>query len=554
MKYLTSYKKYFLIILPVAGFTLLASLNNNNRFFQIAKQMEIFADAYKTLNEVYIDEIEPGQLMKSAIEGMLKELDPYTNYIPESKIQEFRLMQDGEYVGIGATGSWHEKKYLIDEVFEGFPADKAGIKIGDEILKIDGLSISGKNEDDIKTLIRGQKKSNISIELKDAKQEIKSLNIQRGDVEIKSVPYYGMIDEHIGYINLTIFNKDCSVEVKKAFADLKSKNKLKGIVLDLRNNGGGLLNEAISICNIFLDKHKKIVDVKGRFEKRNETYKTIEDAIDKDIPLAVLVNEYSASASEIVSGAMQDYDRGVVIGAQSYGKGLVQNTQKTAYNSMLKFTTHKYFLPSGRCIQAINYYGKFADGSNKEKLPDSLRQVFYTENKRIVYNNSGIEPDIYTSKKENHDLMETLEKSHHFYDFALDFARKNAKPNAIANIVLEKTDLDKFIQNIDAKTLTFDKLSEKYLTKIEKSIEEEKLENLAGKEFQELKQTYNQNKQSQIKLAENDIKNKLIEQIALHYFYRKGAIESSLQFDKDVEKAKEILASDAKRKEILKAQ
>jgi carboxyl-terminal processing protease len=553
MKQSFSYKKIGTSFLLLFVVIILISATNNNRYFQIAKQIEVFADAYKTLNEVYIDEIEPGQLMKSAIDGMLKDLDPYTNYISESKIQEFRLMQDGEYVGIGATGTWHNNRYLIDEIFEGFPAELSGLKIGDEILKIDGLSINNKNNDDVTALIRGQKKSVLNIEIKDEKNQIKTLNIQRGDVEIKAVPYFGIVNDDIAYINLTVFNKGCANEVKKAFAELKSKNKLKGLILDLRNNGGGLLMEANQICNIFIDKNKKIVDVKGRFEKRDETYETLEEAYDSQLPLAVLINEHSASASEIVSGVLQDYDRAIIIGEKSYGKGLVQNTQKSAYNSMMKFTTHKYFLPSGRCIQNINYYGKFADGKNKEKLPDSLRQAFTTVNKRIVYNNSGIEPDIYTNNNQNKNLLDALQKQY-IYDFALQYCRKNSKPNSINEIKLEENDLEQFIQKINVEQLHYKNVAEKYLSNIEKSIKEEKLEMLADNDFKQLQQEYKQWEKTQLQLSKNDIKQNLLKQIALYYFYRKGAIELSLQYDNDVAKAKEILTSATKMKEILKMQ
>lgn len=543
---ITIFTGILIFIISIYAFT------TRDRYFEIARQMEIFADVYKTINENYIDDVEPGKLMKYALDGMLKELDPYTNYIPESKLQEYRLSTDGEYSGIGATGSWHNKRYLIDEVFEGFTADKAGIQVGDEVTKIDGKTIVGLSNDDITQLVRGQKDSEIKLTLKKVKSNNETdITLKRSDIEMKAVPYSGMVDSNIGYINLTAFTRGCAGEVKSAFAKLKEQNKLEGLVLDLRDNGGGLLNEAIEICNIFIEKDKTVVDVRGRIEKQNESLKTKNSAIDATIPLAILINRNSASASEIVSGVLQDYDRAVIIGERSYGKGLVQNTQGISYRAMVKFTTHKYYLPSGRCIQAVNYYGKYADGTNAEHIPDSLRHNFQTANKRRVLDNGGIDPDITVIQQVDNPNFENVKKQKMIEDFVTSQLANYSKPQSAKDLVFTKTDYPKFADYVKAVYMNAESNSERITKKLEASSKTDKYYDAVKQDLASVLSKLNQDKTEFLQTHTDELLKNIQIEFAKRWFYRKGMIELSLNEDENIHKATEILTNKTKMNNLL---
>ena len=367
---------------------LFKSLNSQSNYFEISKNLEIFNNVYKELNTYYVDDTEPGKLMKEAIDAMLKKLDPYTQYIPESEIEDFRFQTTGQYGGIGSLIRKVGDYVMIAEPYKGFPADKSGLKIGDKIIKIDDISMKDKSVEDVSKLLKGEpgKKVNISVSRINNSDIIK-IPVTREKIKISSVPYSGLIDD-IGYVKLNRFTRNCSNEVKNAIIKLESEKELKGIIIDLRMNPGGLLNEAIKLCNIFIEKNTKIVETKGRNSDWNKVYKTKSSAYNTEMPVVVLVNQGSASASEIFAGTLQDLDRGIVIGNKTFGKGLVQQTRKLDYNSQLKLTVAKYYTPSGRCIQEINY------SDEKQTLPDSLRTEFKTKNKRSVFDGGGVDPDI----------------------------------------------------------------------------------------------------------------------------------------------------------------
>ena len=378
--------KIFIVGL-VLGASAWLSYGFADNYFELSKNLDIFSTVFKELNTYYVDDTEPGQLMKTAIDEMLASLDPYTNYIPESKIEDFRFMTTGQYGGIGALIHKDSNKIIVSEPYEGFPAYNAGLKAGDVIKTIDNQSVEGKSTSDISTILKGQPGTTLKVEVErptanGTETMIKEVN--RENIKIDDVPYYGMLNDEVGYIKLVGFTQTASKEFIAAFKDLKENKDMKKLVFDLRGNGGGLLIEAVDIVNVFVPKGSKIVETRGKLKEWDAVYAARNEALDTEIPLVVLVDETSASASEIVSGALQDYDRAVIIGKQTFGKGLVQQTRPLSYNAQLKVTVAKYYIPSGRCIQALDYSNRNEDGS-VGKVPDSLMTAFQTRNGRTVY-------------------------------------------------------------------------------------------------------------------------------------------------------------------------
>ncbi len=385
--------KYGIAGLLIVLITSSAFYNPSEKYFEIAKNLDIFATLFKEVNTWYVDDVTPAKLMKTGIDAMLASLDPYTNYISEDQIEDYRTMTTGEYSGIGAEVGTRDGRILIMMPLEGFAADKAGIKVGDEIVGIDGISLADKTYEETSQLLKGQAKTDVILSIKRYGNENPiNITVTREKIQTHNVPYYGMVTENIGMIKLTDFTRDASKEVNDALLDLKAKGAEK-IIFDVRGNPGGLLDEAVKISNIFVEKGKEIVSTKGKVKDWNKTYNGLSEATDTQIPLVVLTSGTSASASEIVAGVIQDYDRGVLIGENTYGKGLVQATRSLSYNSQLKVTIAKYYIPSGRCIQAIDYAHRNEDGS-AGKMADSLRMPFKTAAGRTVYDGGGVKPDI----------------------------------------------------------------------------------------------------------------------------------------------------------------
>jgi len=389
-------KKAIIIVsaITISGFAFMGLNNIDNKNFEIAKNLDIYFSLFRELNTFYVDEVDPGKLVKESIDDMLSSLDPYTNYIPESDIEDFRFMTTGEYGGIGALISKHGEEIIISEPYEGFPACKSGLMAGDVILEVAGKSTEKMTTEDVSNLLKGSAGQTVNLKIKRYGQK-KPLNIDivREKIVIEPISYYGMLNDEVGYIHLSNFTKDCSEKVKKAMLDLKEAKGAKNIILDLRGNPGGLLIESVNLCNLFLNKDCEVVSTKGKVSQWDKVYKTTGNPVDTEIPLVVLVNRGSASASEIVSGTMQDLDRAVVIGTRTFGKGLVQTTRDLSYNTKLKVTTAKYYIPSGRCIQALDYSHRNEDGSVGH-VPDSLISEFSTKNGRKVYDGGGVVPDI----------------------------------------------------------------------------------------------------------------------------------------------------------------
>ncbi len=416
MKHISIYtfRIIFLSLLFVSPLVLTSY--DDTRNFEISKNLDIFYSVFQEINTHYVDQIDPGELMSYAIDKMLESLDPYTKYIPESDVERFQMMTKGEYGGIGAMIGKRDSVMMISEIFEGYPAHKAGLLPGDKIVTIDNRSIIGKNRDEIHELLQGQPGTTIILGIQRGNSKtINTYSVKRETINLKSVPYYNMLDNNIGYVKLNQFTQNCAVEVKNACNDLRSKGA-KSLILDLRDNPGGLLMEAIQITNLFVEENKKIVYTKGKNKIAESTFYTKEQPWDTKIPLVILVNQFSASASEIVSGALQDLDRAVVIGNQTFGKGLVQTRKELAHNSLLKVTTSKYYIPSGRCIQKMDYSQQKYRGKGVV-IADSLHSVFYTQNNRPVEDGGGVIPDVYVKIDTNKQLTAMLKNTYMFDDF-----------------------------------------------------------------------------------------------------------------------------------------
>lgn len=402
-----------------AGIIFLSSFayNNNDKLFEIAKNLEIFTNVYKQLNTHYVDDIEPNQLMRTGIDAMMNSLDPYTVYYSESQVESYRISTDNKYNGLGAASKEIDGKFTITEVYDQGPAQAAGLKVGDQITTINGESADNRSYDDVLQFIRGYPGTSLNLTInRPAEDNSYPITLTRSSVEIPNVPYAGMISDNVGYINLTTFTQNASKNIAKEFRELRKNSELKGLVLDLRSNGGGLLSEAVDILGLFINNGTPVVSTKAKVRERDQNYSTRRLPIDTDLPLVVLVNNRSASASEIVSGSIQDLDRGVIMGQRTYGKGLVQNHQEVGYNSRIKVTISKYYIPSGRCIQSVAY-----ENGEPKDIPDSERAVFNTKNGRPVLDGGGIIPDVKLVRTKDPEIVKALKGQHMIFKYVNDY-------------------------------------------------------------------------------------------------------------------------------------
>lgn len=537
MKRITHTLVFFLTALLLGK----GAMAQNTNHFEVSKNLDIFATLYQELNKYYVDEIKPAEIMESGINAMLKDLDPYTVYIPESRIEDYRLMTTGQYGGIGALIHQRDSLIAIAEPYEGFPAQKAGLIPGDRLLKIDDKSVSGKSSSDVSALLKGQPGTPLRITiLREGQEKPLVKELKREKIQIKSLPYYGMLENQVGYIKLTDFTQNAGREVKNALQDLKSQNSLKGLIIDLRGNGGGLLNEAVNICNLFVDKGQLIVSTKGKLSNKNKSYKTLSMPIDKELPLIVMANESSASASEIVAGALQDLDRAVIVGQRTFGKGLVQNVIPLSYNTQMKVTVAKYYIPSGRCIQEIDYSHKNNNGGF-EKYADSLKTAFKTQNGRLVYDGGGISPDIKIEPEMLSHISASLFSKFLFFDFANQFAREHQNIPAPDQFEITDeiyADFKAFLQDKDYNYVT---QSEKTLKKLKEIAQKEKYFNEIETEFQQLENNLKAHKSDDLNKFRQEISEILKVEIASRYYYQKGKIVASLQDDPEIKRAVELL-------------
>ncbi len=548
MKKLFSKKTNIIVAVLITGMFSFSFVKTD--LFEISKNLDIFANLYRVLNESYVDETKPGQLMKTGIDAMLESLDPYTNYITENDIEDFMYMTTGEYGGIGALVTDIDGKITVVDPYEGFSAQRSGMKAGDEIIEVNGSSVKGKKADDVRPLLKGQAGSPLKLKIVHAEQTTAiEITLQREEIKIKAVPYFTLLNNQTGYIKLTSFTENCSAQVKDALLKLKEKN-CKSLILDLRGNPGGLLLEAVNIVNLFTDKGNEVVYTKGKVSEWDKTYSSLYNPIDVQIPLAILMDENSASASEIVAGALQDFDRAVIVGHRSYGKGLVQQTRDLTYNAKLKVTVAKYYIPSGRCIQALDYTHKDADG-RVEKVPDSLITAFKTKNGRIVYDGAGLTPDVKTEdRKPSHVLLSLLNKNL-IFKYATLYVLKHETINAVKDFQLTEAEFSEFVSYLKDKDYTYKTDSEIALEDLKKEAQEEKYYDDIKREYEALVAKMKADKKDDLTKFGPEVKQYLEEEIASRYYYQTGRIEQSMKNDPDIKTTMDIFANDAKLKTII---
>ncbi|OAB28505.1 carboxyl-terminal processing protease [Flavobacterium fryxellicola] len=539
-------KKKFIIPVVASAF-LLVGTSFKDDFFEIAKQIEIFTTLFKELNRNYVDETNPGELMDKAIKGMLANLDPYTVYFNEQDVVRFKINNTGEYTGIGALLTRKEDKLIVKEPYKDFPADKAGLKAGDEIIQVGDVLLSEFKEE-ASQLFKGAK--NTKIDIKYIRQgKVSATQIVLDEVEIKSVPFFGKIDDKTGYIVLSHFNKKASIETKEALEQLK-KEGAERIILDVRDNPGGLLNEAVNICNLFLPKNEIIVTTKSKIEKHNSTYKTTKDPVDTEIPLIILVNGRSASASEIVAGALQDLDRAVVVGSRSFGKGLVQRPVDLTFGTQLKVTISRYYTPSGRCIQALNYSKKDKNGIAL-KTEEKNFNAFKTRKGRTVYDGGGIQPDVELEETKSSPITNALLRNDGIFNYATTYYYKNPSlGNQIP--VLSDADYADFKQFLKAQKFSFDTETELALKNTLAVAKKEKLEESIQLEYQQLLTALQKSENALLDKNQKEIKKLIIDEIIKRYQYQEGLYQYYTKNNSEIKKAASILSDNPAYRSILK--
>jgi len=534
------------LLIPVFAIGVLAVGSGfvKSDFFEIAKQIEIFTTLFKELNMNYVDETNPAELMDTAIKNMLDDLDPYTKFLNEQDVETYRINNAGEYSGIGALVRSFDDRLLIIEPYKDYPADKAGLKAGDEILKIGDIDVADF-DDNASELLKGANDTSVEVTYK-RQGQTKTTTITRGAVEVDAVPFYKMVDEKTGYIVLAKFNAKASSETKAALVDLKGKGAEK-IILDLRDNPGGLLSEAINVTNLFVDKGELIVTTKSKVKKFNSEYKTKHKPVDTEIPLVVLVNGSSASASEIVSGGLQDLDRAVVMGARSFGKGLVQRPLKLTYGTQLKVTISRYYTPSGRCIQSLDYWNRDENGNAVKKTYND----FTTRNGRKVQDGGGVLPDIEITSTKANELTTALLNNNVIFDFATDYYYKNQVGN-INDFKFSENDYQNFKGFVSKSNFSFETKTEKTLKAAMTEREEVIFNTAIENDFKTLLLDIEKSKISALEDYQREIRSKLEDEIIKRYFYREGLYEYYLKNDEAIMAATELLGNASKYSGILK--
>ncbi|HOY95750.1 MAG TPA: S41 family peptidase [Catalimonadaceae bacterium] len=544
------FKMKWLFVVALAAILGIAAQAPTEKYFDIARNLDIFATLLKEVNSYYVDDVNPNRMVKSGIDAMLNTLDPYTNYIPEDEIENYRTMTTGMYGGIGAVIGRRKDRNIILMPYNGFPADKAGLKIGDEILEIDGFDVKKKNSAEVSKLLKGQAGTKVKLKVvKLGKTEPEIIEFQRERIKVDNVPYFGMVSGNIGYIQLSEFTSDASREVKKGIEDLKAKGATK-LIFDLRDNPGGLLNEAVNISNLFIPKDKLVVNTKGKVAEWVKEYKALNPPFDTEIPIAVLISGKSASASEIVSGVLQDYDRGVLIGQKSYGKGLVQTTRPLTYNSQLKVTTAKYYIPSGRCIQAIDYSNRGSDGTVK-KFADSLRMAFKTSNGRVVYDGGGVSPDVEVKRESYAQITSSLISKDLIFDYASVYYLAHPKIVPAKEFQLSDAEYNDFVTWLKDKEYD-------YTTKVETSIKDlaaaaqkEKYYDEIKVQLDALKTRMAHNKEHDLEKNKDEIREVLEHEIVSRYYFEKGVKEAGFDDDPEVKEAIRVLNDTGLYQKIL---
>lgn len=543
--------KFKKALLPAVVIISIFSFSFVEDLFQVSKNLDIFAAIYKQLSINYVDDVNSSEMMKNGIDAMLQELDPYTEYIPESEIEDYKLKYvSTQYGGIGATISNRGGKVIVAEPYAGFPAQKADIRAGDEFLEINGVSLKGKTNEQVSSMLKGSKGTPVKLRIqRPGMPKSMELNLTREEIRQNNVPYYGMLANNVGYIKLDKFLENSAQEVKDAIADLK-KNNINGLVLDLRFNGGGILQEAVKIVNLFVDKGVTVVIQKGRNREKSITYNTFSTPLEPNLPLVVLVNNRSASASEIVAGSLQDLDRAVVIGQRSFGKGLVQQTFNLPYNSLVKVTVAKYYTPSGRCIQALDYTHRDTDGM-VVKVADSLITEYKTKSGRSVYDGSGIFPDVFVKPMRYSLITQTLASRYHIFDYATQYRSLKASISDAKNFRLSDAEYNDFIAFLSKRDYNYDTRVEKLLNELRDEAEKENKIGDLKQEFDALKAKVSHSKKNDLVLFRDEIRKVLEGEIVSRYYFEKGRLEQNFKYDNELNEAQKVLSDKSVLASIL---
>jgi carboxyl-terminal processing protease len=526
-------------VLPIAFLGLVGigyKTVDTGKYFEIAKNIELFANIYKEINTYYVDDLDPARTMRVGIDAMLNNLDPYTNYISEGEIEGYRLITEGKYSGIGATVAKIGDYPVLTETYENCPAFKAGLKTGDMIISVDGQSALGKGSDELYDIMKGAPGTEMDITIR-RPGETKDLKIKlkRDEVDVPNVPYSGMVSDEIGYVALTTFTRDAGPNVQNAFAALKKDNaNLKGVILDLRGNGGGLLTEAVNLVNVFVPKGEVVVSTRGKVEEWDRSFKTTGTPTDEKMPVVVLINKGSASASEIVSGSLQDLDRAVLMGQRSYGKGLVQNVKDIGYNSKVKLTTSKYYIPSGRCIQGVTY-----KGGKPVDIPDSLRTAFKTKSGRKVLDGGGVTPDVFVESETKSPVVKSLNEKYYIFDYVTDFCLKNKTIPSVKEFHF--TDFDGFVKYLEARNFFGETESDKLLSDLKEKAKKEKFLEAIAADLKSAENKMQAEKKAEILNHKKDLTDLIEKEIVSRYYYEKGKIQMGLRNDKEIDEAIKLL-------------
>ena len=545
--------KYFLLLFGTLTVSLnFAQTEEDNTNFEILKNLELFEAVYKNVDLYYVDESNPGELMRTAIDAMLAELDPYTNYIPESKMEDYKLMTTGQYGGIGAVIRLVGDNVAVIDPYEGFPAHKAGLIAGDEFIEIDGKSVEGLSTSEVSTKLKGQPGKEITVKVKRG-DALKTFTFNREEVKISAVPYSGMVSKKVGYIKLNSFTKTAAKDVFDAYKSLKKDHQMEQLIFDLRGNGGGLLVQSAQIVNYFVDKGSDIVSIKGRISSDNKTYTAKANPIDNKIPIVVLIDGGSASASEIVSGSLQDLDRAVILGKTSFGKGLVQRPMDLTYNAKIKVTIAKYYTPSGRCIQKLDYSTKKL-GEKAGEIDESTISTFQTKNGRIVKDGRGVEPDVTVDKKTFSRLTATLMGNDLIFNFATDYRVKNTKIADAKTFKLTDAEYTNFTNYVLSQEFDYTTASSEYMKRLKEVAKDEGYYEESKTDFDELLEFYKPSKERDLLKFKDEISALLEDEIIGRYYYQTGRIQHALLDDLYILEAIKILNDSKRYTQILGTQ
>ena len=552
MKKMKSWHAAALLALTMSVIAFWGFEKGESHDFQIAKNLDVFNSIVKELDMFYVDTLDADKTIREGIDNMLYSLDPYTVYYPEDDRDELEQMLRNKYGGIGSIITWNDKlkRSVISEPYEGMPAAKVGLKVGDILMELDGEDLLGKDNQQVSEMLRGDAGTSFTLKVqRPGEEKHLTFNIVRQYIELPLIPYYTQLDNGIGYINLSTFSGNPSKEFKRVFQELKSKG-ITSLIIDLRNNGGGLLDEAIEIANFFVPKGQTLVTTRGKTKQASETYKTLREPLDLDIPIAVLVNSGTASSSEILAGSLQDLDRAVIVGTRTYGKGLVQTTRPLPYGGTMKVTTSKYYIPSGRCVQAIDYSHRNTDGS-VGRIPDSLTTVFHTAAGREVRDGGGVSPDIVVEHPQAPNILYYLSRDNLIFDYATDYCIKHKNVAKAEEFKLTDKDYEEFKEKVKAADFKYDQQSEKLLKDLKKMAEFEGYKQDAEAEFEALEKKLQHNLDRDLDYFADDIKPLIAEEIMKRFYYQKGSIIEQLKDDPDLAKAKEILMDHGRYREML---